>query len=168
MKAIVAVDKNWGIGYMGKLLERIPEDMRFFKQTTMGKVVVMGRTTFDSLPGCQPLKSRTNIVLSSDKDFFHPGIIACRSLEELFKITSGYAEEDIYIIGGAQVFTELLPFCSEAYVTKFENTHPADSFFPNLDIDISWTPIIISESMQHNDLQYSRVKYVNNKIVRFT
>lgn len=164
MKAIVAVDKKWGIGYEGKLLERIPEDMRFFKQTTIGKIVVMGRTTFESLPGQQPLKDRVNIVLSASKDFGHSGIAVCRSLEELFEITSRYAAEDIFVAGGARVYSELLPYCTEAYVTKFENAHPADAYFPNLDCSEGWEPVILSESMQHNDLRYSRIKYVNNRI----
>jgi dihydrofolate reductase len=69
MKAIVAVDLNWGIGFKGNLLQRIPDDMKFFKQMTLGKVVVMGRETFESLPGKEPLKDRTNIVLSKDKKF---------------------------------------------------------------------------------------------------
>lgn len=167
MKAIVAVDKCWGIGYEGKLLERIPEDMRFFKQTTFGKVVVMGRNTFESLPGQEPLQGRTNIVLSSIKDYHHPGIIICRSIEELSEVTSVYATEDIFVIGGAQVYAVLLPFCSEAYVTKFEKIHMADSYFPNLDRDSTWTSMILSETMQYNGLQYSRVKYVNSKIAQF-
>ena len=166
MKAIVAVDKNWAIGYKGKLLERIPEDMRFLKQITMGKTIVMGRATFESLPGKEPLKGRTNIVLSTNKDYYHPGIIICRSLEELFKVTSKYAAEEIFVLGGAQIYAELLPYCSEVYITKFKNTYPADSFFPNLDKDDNiWTPEIMSESMEYNGLQYSRVKYSNTKIV---
>ena len=69
MKSIVAVYVNWGIGYKGNLLQRIPEDMRFFKQMTLGKVVVMGSKTFESLPGREPLKDRINIILSKSKDF---------------------------------------------------------------------------------------------------
>ncbi|NJD01406.1 MAG: dihydrofolate reductase [Ruminiclostridium sp.] len=168
MKAILSVDKNWGIGYKGDLLKRIPEDMRFFKQTTMGKVVVMGRSTFESLPGREPLKGRTNIVLSTNKDYSLPGVTICISLKELFEITSSYAEDDVYVIGGAQVYSELLPFCSEAIITKFEETYDADAFFPDLDKDDSWTPVILAEALQHNDLRYSRVKYVNSRIVQFT
>lgn len=164
MKAILSVDRNWGIGYKGQLLERVPEDMKFFKQTTIGKVVVMGRATFESLPGQQPLKDRTNIVLSTNMDYDIPGIIICRSLAGLFEVTSGYSQDDIFVIGGAKVYEQLLPFCSEVYITKFDNAYQADSFFPNLDKDENWTPLILSESLKHNDLQYSRVKYINNKI----
>ena len=84
MKAMVAVDKNLGIGYKGELLERIPEDIKFFKQSTIGKVVIMGRATFLSLPGQEPLKDRINIVLCEDKQFSDKEIIVCSSLNELF------------------------------------------------------------------------------------
>lgn len=166
MKAIVAVDKNWGIGHEGKLLERVPEDMGFLKNITMGKVVVMGRATFESLPGMKPLKGRTNIVLSANRKYDQPGILACRSLEEFFKAASGYPAEDIFVLGGARVYYELLPYCSEAYVTRFENTHPADCFFPDLDSDCTWTPEIISRDLEHNHLHYSRIKYTHSKILQ--
>jgi dihydrofolate reductase len=86
MKAIVAVDQNWGIGYQGNLLQRIPEDLKFFKQLTIHKVVIMGRGTFDSLHGRTPLKDRVNIVLSSTlKDEPGSGLIVCRSLEQCLR-----------------------------------------------------------------------------------
>jgi len=84
MKAIAAVDLNWGIGYRGNLLERIPEDMKFFKQMTIGKVVIMGRKTFESLPGKEPLKDRVNIVLSKNEGFNNRKVTICRTLDELF------------------------------------------------------------------------------------
>jgi len=84
MKAIVAVDSNWGIGYKGNLLQRIPEDMRFFRQMTLNKVVVMGRKTFESLPGKEPLKDRVNIILSKSENIEKDGIIICRSVDGLF------------------------------------------------------------------------------------
>lgn len=77
MQAIAAVDLQWGIGYQGNLLQRIPADMKFFKEKTIGKVVIMGRETFESLPGKQPLKDRINIVLSRDKSFHHENLIIC-------------------------------------------------------------------------------------------
>ena len=100
MKAIVAVDLNWGIGCGGKLLQTIPEDMKFFKQKTSGKVVIMGRETFESLPGKSPLKDRINIVLSRSKSFCDDRITVCRSLEELFREIKKYHTDDVYLIGG--------------------------------------------------------------------
>ncbi|NMC27816.1 MAG: dihydrofolate reductase, partial [Syntrophomonadaceae bacterium] len=85
MQAIVAVDKNWGIGYQGQLLVHIPADMRYFKQTTMGKIVVMGKETFLSLPGGEPLTGRVNIVLSEDRQFSDQDITVCANLGELWE-----------------------------------------------------------------------------------
>ena len=122
MKAIVAVDLNWGIGYRGNLLQRIPEDMKFFKQMTLGKVVIMGRETFESLPGKEPLKDRINIVLSKDECFTNEKVTICRSLDELFYELKKYNSDDVFVIGGESIYTQLLPYCSEVYVTKIDNT----------------------------------------------
>ncbi|HOM01663.1 MAG TPA: dihydrofolate reductase [Acetivibrio sp.] len=161
MKAIVAVDLNWAIGCKGNLLERIPEDMRFFKQMTLGKVVVMGRKTFESLPGKEPLKDRVNIILSKSGDFENDKIIVCPSLDELFCELKKYNSDDIFIIGGEAVYTLLLPYCSEAYVTKIDNEYPADKYFPNLDEMGEWEQVSISEAKEYNNIRYSFLKYVN-------
>ncbi|MDX9872308.1 MAG: dihydrofolate reductase, partial [Clostridia bacterium] len=114
MKAIVAVDMNWGIGYKGNLLLRIPEDMQFFKQMTLGKVVIMGRETFESLPGKTPLKDRINIILSKNMDSENVNIIVRRSLNEIFHELKRYNSDDVFVIGGESVYTQLLPYCTEA------------------------------------------------------
>ncbi len=164
MKAIVAVDKNWGIGFKGNLLERVPEDMKFFKEKTLGKVVVMGRETFESLPGRKPLKDRINIVLSRSiiPETTTEGIIVCSSMDRLFSELAKYPEEDIHIIGGSSVYSQMLPFCSEVYITKFSNTHEADSFYPNLDNDPEWKAYAINEKLTWNDFKYDRYRYVRN------
>jgi dihydrofolate reductase len=133
LKAIVAVDSKWGIGFQGNLLEKIPEDMRYFRKLTTGKVIVMGRKTFESLPGKEPLKDRENIVLSRNKDFFDGRITICSSTGELFKKLEKYDSNDIFIIGGGQIYSLLLPYCTEAFVTKIDKPHNADTFFPDLD-----------------------------------
>jgi len=165
MKAIVAVDQNWGIGYRGNLLQRIPEDMKFFKQTTVGKVVVMGRETFASLPGGEPLKDRTNIVLCEDKQFSDKKIIVCTSLNELFIEVKKYAADEVFVIGGESVYTQLLPYCNEAYVTKIENTYKADKYFLNLDGDERWVPIFTGENKIYNDVRYTTIRYTNSKVL---
>ncbi len=167
MKAIAAVDKNWGIGYKEELLEKIPEDLQFFRRTTLGKAVVMGRTTFESLPGGQPLKDRTNIVLSSHKDFGRQDIIVCRSLEELFKKLSAFSAEDVYVAGGTSVYAALLSYCTEAIITRFGNTHPVDRFFPDLDADGKWIPEMMSADMRYGDVRYDRIRYVNSQTSKF-
>jgi dihydrofolate reductase len=161
MKAILSADLNWGIGKEGKLLQRVPEDMKFFMQKTTGKVVVMGRGTFESLPGQQPLKDRVNIVLSKSGQFDCEGLIVCRSLEELFQKLENYASADIFVIGGESVYTQLLPYCSEAYVTRFEKEFEADRHFPDLDLLENW--VLVSKSPQSNykGMDFRYLKYVN-------
>ena len=163
MKAIVAVDINWGIGYKGKLLQWIPEDLKFFKAMTLGKVVIMGRETFESLPGKEPLKDRVNIVLSKNESFTNEKIIICRSLEELFNVLANYSEEDVFVIGGESIYAQLLPFCSEAYVTKIRNSYKADKHFINIDQIKAWEVVSESEPQNYGDIEYRFIKYVNNK-----
>lgn len=161
MRAIVAVDQNWGIGYQGNLLQRIPEDMRFFKDMTVNKVVVMGRETFDSLPGKEPLKDRTNIVLSRNKDFENPKVTICRSLEDLFKeLDKQQNPEHVVVIGGESIYRQLLPFCVEAYVTKIEKTYLADKYFVNLDQDQDWVQVSTSEAKTYQDIEFRFIKYI--------
>ena len=90
MKAILSADRNWGIGNGNKLLVSIPSDMKFFRQTTTGKVVVMGRKTLESFPNGQPLKNRTNIVLTSNPDYKVKDAVIVHSKEELLKTLEQY------------------------------------------------------------------------------
>jgi dihydrofolate reductase len=173
VKAIVAVDKNWGIGCNGELLERIPEDMKFFKAMTTGKIVVMGRETLESLPGKKPLKDRTNIVLSrtmkpgkgpdDGQDESSKGMILCSSIDELLAELKKYPSEDVFVIGGASVYRQLLPYCSEIYVTKFPNGHTADAYYPNLDEQPEWDARVMDDRLEHNGFAYSRYVYVRKQ-----
>ena len=165
MKIIVSVDKNWAIGYKGNLLQRVPEDMKQFKEKTWGKVVVMGRLTFESLPKKEPLPNRTNIILTRDKDYSVDNAIVCNSIEEVFKTTKFCNAEDIFIIGGEKIYKMFLPYCSKAYITKFHKEYPADTFFPNLDEDKNWRLIEKSEEKKYQDLSFEYNTYENsNKI----
>lgn len=164
MKAIVAVDLNWGIGCKGNLLQRIPEDMKFFKQMTLGKVVVMGRETFESLPGKEPLKDRVNIVLSKNENFKNEKLTICRSLDELFQELKQYNLDDVIIIGGESIYTQLLPYCTEAYVTKIESEYLADKYFIDLGKEENWELVAAGDLKNYNTIHYSFLKYVNNKI----
>lgn len=159
MKAILSADLNWGIGYKGKLLQRVPEDMKFFKAMTEGKVVVMGRETFESLPGRQPLKDRINIVLSKNGRFDDSRLIVCRSLDELFSKLKKYPPDDIFIIGGESVYTQLLPFCTEVYVTRFEKEFKADRHFPDIDTINNWELVSKSEQYTYKNMGFRFLKY---------
>lgn len=154
MNLIVNVDKNWAIGKGNKLLVSIPQDMKFFRETTTGKIVVMGRKTLESFPGGQPLKNRTNIVLTSDKNYKASGAVLVHNMEELMEELKKYNQEEIYVIGGESIYRSLLPYCSRAYVTKTEHAYDADTWFPNLDADPDWKMTKISDEQTYFDLEY--------------
>ena len=122
MKLIVAVDANWGIGCKNELLVRIPSDQRFFRETTTGNVVVMGRKTLESFPGGKPLKDRVNIVLTKENRESVNGEIIVHSVEEALEEIKKYSEE-IYIIGGETVYRQFLHYCDESYITKIEYSY---------------------------------------------
>lgn len=133
MKAIVAVDENWGIGAGGGLLVHIPEDLKRFRRLTTGHAVVMGRRTFNSLPGGKPLPNRENIVLTRDEGLRIEGLVVLHSLEELFTHIAPCAS-DVFVIGGQEIYMQLLPYCDNVYVTHVQGPGiPApEKFFPNL------------------------------------
>ena len=164
MKIIVAVDKNFGIGCDGKLLMHISEDMKFFKATTIGNVVVMGKRTFESLPKGLPLIDRVNIVLSRDKNFQNEAVTICRSLDELFIELKKFQTDSVFVIGGESIYTQLLPYSTDAYVTKIEDTFPADKHFTNLDTDCNWELAETSEEKTHNDITFYFTKYKNKHV----
>lgn len=159
MNTIVAADKNWGIGKDNKLLVSIPADMKFFRQETIGKVVVMGRKTLESFPGGMPLSGRTNIVLTRNMDYQVKGAQIVHSREELLKELEGYPSEDVYVIGGDSVYKMMLPLCDTAYVTKIDFAYEADSYFPDLDRMEDWEIAASSEEQTYFDLEYSFVRY---------
>ena len=111
MKAILSADRKWGLGYQGRLLVSIPSDLRFFRETTMGHVVVMGRKTLATLPAGQPLKGRTNIILSRDPEWTVRGATVVHSIKELMEVLKPYEDDDIYVAGGGEIYRQLLPYC---------------------------------------------------------
>lgn len=159
MNAIVAADKNWGIGYKNKLLISIPSDMKFFRQTTMNHVVVMGRKTLESFPNGLPLAKRTNIVLTRDQDYKVKGAILVHSEEELLEELKKYEEDDIFVIGGGSVYEMMLPYCKTVYVTKIDFAYQADTYFPNLDEMPEWEMTEESEEQTCFDIEFAFTKY---------
>lgn len=162
MKAIVNVDNNWAIGNGDALLNHIPEDMKFFKEKTMGNVVVMGRATFMTFPGPRALPNRVNIVLTSDESWSAPNVIVCHSLDELFTQLKRYDTNTVYVIGGSKVYEQLLPYCDTAYVTKVDTAKTADKFFPNLDEADEWSVTYEGEEKEHNGANFRFVTYKKN------
>ena len=159
MNLIVGVDSNWAIGNKNQLLVSIPNDMKHFREETTGKVVVLGRKTLATFPQGMPLKNRTNIVLTSDKNFSAKDAIVVHSIEELLEELKKYNEEDIYIIGGESVYRQMLPYCKVAHVTKNDQAYEADTFFPNLDEDEEWQLVADSEEQTYFDIAYQFLKY---------
>lgn len=133
--AIVAVCDDWGIGKNGDMLVRNREDMRSFVRRTKGHTVLMGRKTLESFPGAKPLTDRRNIVVSRDKSYAPEGVEMARSIDEGIELAG---KDEVWVIGGGQVYESLLPRCPEAIVTKNHCLREADTFFPNLDEDPSW------------------------------
>ena len=163
MKAILSADRNWGIGYQNRLLVRIPSDMKFFRQTTTGKVVVLGRKTLESFPNGLPLKDRTNIVLTRNLEYSVKDAVIVHSEEELFEELKKYNTDDVYVIGGESIYRMLLPYCDTVYVTKIDHAFQADTFFPNLDEMEEWEMTEEGEEQTCFDLEFAFTKYERRK-----
>ena len=163
MNCIVAVDNNWAIGYKNNLLVSIPADMRFFRDTTIGKVVVMGKNTLESFPGGKPLAKRTNIVVALEKDYKVPGATVVNSIEEAIEAVKDYDTNDVYIIGGGSIYRQFLPYCDTAHVTKIDYEYEADTYFPNLDEDDEWELTGDSDEQTYYDLEYRFLRYERKK-----
>ena len=161
MKAIVCVDKNWGIGKNNGMLFHLPEDLKFFKEKTWGKRVVMGYNTFLSLPNKKTLPNRENIVLSRKTDLKIDGAKVANSKEELLSIL-GDDTSDVFLMGGEIIYNELLNLCDEAYVTKVEADGNAEKFFPNIDKNPDWEKIYEGEKIQSGKFEISFNTYKRN------
>lgn len=160
MNMIVAVDKHWAIGLKGHLLVQIPADQKFFREETTGKVIVMGRKTFESLPGRQPLAKRINIIMTQKKDYKVKGAIVTHSLEETLELLKQYHSQDIFIIGGSTVYQQFLPYVDTIHVTKMNYSYQADVWFPlNLDKSEEWEVTAESEEQTYFDLEYYFKQY---------
>lgn len=166
MKAIVAVDKNWGIGKKNGLLFSLPEDMKFFRETTLNKVCVMGYNTLLSFPDSKPLKNRVNIVLAPET-VNRDDVIVTHSLEELSATLKNYSGSDVFVIGGAMFYKTMLPYCEQILVTKVDADGGAEVFYPNLDADKRFTLVSESETINTNGYDIKFTVYKNNEVEKF-
>lgn len=163
MNMIVAVDSNWAIGCKNSLLVSIPADHKMFRQETTGKVVVLGRKTLETFPQKQPLKNRTNIILSANPNYQVKDAVVVHSKEELLEELKKYNSKDVYIIGGESVYRMMLPYCDVAHVTKIDHAYEADAYFPNLDETDEWEVTADSEEQTYFDIAYEFVRYERKK-----
>lgn len=164
MKLIVAADQNWAIGRRQELLVRIPADMKFFREQTTGGVIVMGRKTLESFPNAAPLPKRVNIVLTHQENYAKKGVTLVHSKEELRDELKKYDTNDIYIIGGESIYRMMLPYCSEAYVTRLDYAYEADTWMPDLDQDENWKLTKVGEEETYFDLIYHFNVYKNKNV----
>ncbi len=159
MRMIAAVDRNWAIGKGGDLLVRIPRDQQLFLQETLGCHVIMGRKTFESLPGRQPLYGRINMVLSEDPAFRPKGVMVVRSVEEALRALQGVPEEKICVIGGESIYRQFLPYCRTADITVIDYSYDGDRFLPDLEADPEWRLRQESEEETYFDLAFTFRQY---------
>lgn len=174
MKAIVAADRNWGIGKDGALLAHLPGDLKYFKENTLGKVLIMGRKTLESLPGGKALPGRTTIVMSGDENYEPKAAegartLVCTSFDELMAtlLSMEFAEgidleEDIMVAGGESIYKQFMPYCSEFLVTKIDAEFPADKHFEDLDALAAGGMMKVtyeSEVQEDNGIKYRFLRY---------
>ena len=163
MRAILHCDNKWGIGKSNDLMFRLPRDMKFFRETTLNKVVVMGSNTLASFPGGKPLPNRTNIVLFPGGERRADCLIV-QSLDELFAEINKYPPDDVFVIGGAMMYKTLLPCCTEVLLTKVDADGGAEVFFENLDVHSDWELAEESEQQDDNGYLIKFTTYRNKKV----
>ena len=156
MDVIVAVYDDWGIGRNGTQPIALSADRKFFRQTTRGAMVMVGRRTVEDFPGKQPLPGRQNVVLSR-REAELPGFTLCRSPEEAVALAEN--AERAFVIGGGSVYRQLLSYCQNAYVTKIHTKPESDTFFPNLDDAPEWKLESILQSGEENGILYEMCLY---------
>lgn len=158
MKTIAAVSLDWAIGKDNDLLFSIPEDMKFFRETTKGHTVVMGRKTLESFPGGKPLPKRRNIVLTSNREYDAKGAEVVSSVDELLALLAD-CEDEVFVIGGGTIYKSLLAYTDTALITKVYESADADTFFPNLDEDPRWELVESSEMKESEDHRFQFLTY---------
>ena len=163
MNLIVAADRKWGIGRGGGLLASLPADMKYFKDHTMGKTVVMGRRTLESMPGRRGLPGRINIVLTSDPDFSAERCITVNSEEEMMEAVSRREPDDVFLIGGATLYDRFYRLCDRLYVTKIDADLGADTFITDFDEDPDYEIVSESDPVTENGITYRFVVYERKK-----
>ena len=156
MDLIVAVYDDWGIGKDGTQPIALSTDRKFFRETTRGAMVIVGRRTIDDFPGKKPLPGRVNVALTRS-DLEIPGFEVVHSPEVAAELAKG--AEKAFVIGGGTIYHQMLPLCDRAYVTKVHVTPESDTFFPNLDEDPAWELAEVLQSGEENGISYEMCLY---------
>ena len=159
---ILCVDNKWGIGKRNGLLFSLSKDMKFFRETTKGHVVALGENTLLSFPNSKPLKNREHIVLSQDETHNYEGVDNVHDFNEfLARIAKKATNEDVYIIGGASIYRQTLPYVNKVLLTKVDADGEAELFFPNLDKDPNFVLERESEPEEDNGYMIKFCTYIN-------
>ena len=156
MELIVAVYDDWGIGKDGTQPVALSADRKFFRETTRGAMVIVGRRTIEDFPGQKPLPGRVNVALTRTAKEI-PGFTVCTSPAEAAKLAE--QAQRAMVIGGGSIYQQMLPMCDTAYVTKVHTTVASDTFFPNLDQDPDWTLAEVLQSGEENGISYEMCLY---------
>ena len=157
MELIVAVYDDWGIGADGTQPIALSADRKFFRETTRGCMVIVGRRTVADFPGGKPLPGRVNVVLSRNATEI-PGFTLCHSPEAAAELAQ--TAQRAMVIGGGSIYRQMLPLCHTAYVTKVHCTPTSDTFFPNLDQDPNWVLEEVLQSGEEEGIGYEMCRYV--------
>ena len=160
MELIVAVYDDWGIGRDGTQPVALSADRKFFRQTTKGAMVIVGRRTIEDFPGQQPLPGRVNVALTRSNCEI-PGFTVAHSPEEAAQLAK--TVDRAMVIGGGSVYNQMLPMCHTAYVTKVHAKPESDTFFPNLDQDPDWYLAEVLQSGEENGISYEMCLYKRRK-----
>ena len=165
--SILNCDKKYGIGKRNGLLFSLPLDMKFFKETTLNHVVAMGENTLLSFPNSKPLKNRTNIVLSKDIDHNYEGVINVHTFEEFLKTIKEYSmSDDVYIIGGASIYNQTLPYVDKVLLTKVDEDGGAEVFFTNIDALENFECVDEGTPLEDNGHTIRFTTYLNKKPIQ--
>ena len=156
MELIVAVYEDWGIGKDGTQPVALSADRKFFRETTRGAMVIVGRRTIEDFPGQKPLPGRVNVALTRSGAEI-PGFTVVGSPEAAAELAK--TEDRAMVIGGGSIYKQMLPMCDTAYVTKVYCKPESDTFFPNLDADHDWELKEIVQSGEENGIRYEMCLY---------
>ncbi|WP_077309089.1 dihydrofolate reductase [Terribacillus halophilus] len=159
---LFAMDQNRGIGYNNDLPWRLPGDLRFFKEKTTNQIIVMGRKTLDSMNGALP--NRTNVVLTRDEAFQADQVIVLHDIKEIETLANKYPDQEIFVIGGSDIFAQTVEIADRIYMTYIEESFPADTFFPDFSME-EWQETAREKGVKNDRnpydyyfIQYDRVK----------
>ena len=156
MELIVAVYDDWGIGKDGTQPIALSADRKFFRETTKGAMVIVGRKTLADFPGGRPLPNRVNVVMTR-QDAEIADVIVCHSPEAAVELAK--TAEKAMVIGGGSIYKQMLPYCDTAYITKVHAAPESDTFFPNLDEDGDWKLCEILQSGEENGVAFEMCLY---------